>query len=192
MLLAAGAARAEIKLGVFDFQRVSEETAKGQALQASLSKFRDKKQTEISSRENELKTLRDQYAAQALSLSPDKRSEMEKEMQKKDLDLQTLRDSAQKEMQLEVSEAQQKFQEQLFKVITALGKERGYTVVFERSQAVYFSESSDVTSEIIERFNQDTAKEETSSPKPDVPAGKEAAPAKPPAPSPAPKKPSGK
>ena len=150
---------AEVKMGFFDFQRVSEETTRGQELQSSLAKFRDKKQVEISAKENELKTLRDQYAAQALSLSPDRRSQMEKDIQKKDLELQSARESAQKEMQIEVNEAQNKFQEQLFKVISAIGKDRGYTVIFEKSQAVYTSEGADMTSEIVERFNQETTKE---------------------------------
>lgn len=183
LLAAASVSAAEVKVGAFDFQRVSEETTKGQELQASLSKFRDRKQAEISAKENELKALRDQYAAQALSLSPDKRAQMEKEMQKKDLDLQTYRDGAQKEMQLEVSEAQQRFQDQLFKVIVGLGKERGYTAIFERSQAVFFADASDVTGEVIERFNQETAKEAPVAPAP----AQGAAPTAPEAPKPAPK-----
>src|SRR5207247_1540353 len=106
-LLAARALRAaELKVGVFDFQRVSEETARGQELQSSLAKFRDKKQQDIAGKENELKVLRDQYTAQALTLSPEKRSQIEKDIQKKELDVQSAREAAQREMQLEVNEAQ--------------------------------------------------------------------------------------
>src|SRR6185436_8410917 len=116
--MAAGSVQAaDLKIGVFDFQRVSEETARGQELRASLEKFGDKKKGEITTKENELKTLEDQYKAQAFSLSPDKRSQMEKDLQKKQLDLQSSRDNAQREMQIEVNEAQAKFNEQLLKVI---------------------------------------------------------------------------
>ena len=189
LLLAASlSATAETKFGFFDFQRVSEETSKGQELQSSLTKFREKKQDEIATKENDLKAMRDQYSAQALSLSPDKRAQLEKDIQKKELDVQSLREGAQREMQIEVNEAQQKFQEQLLKVVAAIGKDKGYTAIFERSQAVFSSESVDMTGEVIERFNQETAKQ-TPPPPPapeagagGKPAGEKPAPPKPPAP----------
>lgn len=159
LLALAPVCRAELKIGVFDFQRVSEETARGQQLRADLEKFGDKKKADIASKEAELKTLEDQYKAQAFSLSPDKRSQMEKDIQKKQLDLQSYRDSAQREMQIEVNEAQSKFNDQLLKVITNLGKERGYSLVFAKEQVAFSSDSSDMTSEVIERFNQETAKD---------------------------------
>lgn len=168
---------AEVKVGAFDFQRVSEETSRGQDLQASLGKFRDKKQSEIATKETELKTLRDQYSAQALTLSPDKRSQMEKDIQRKDLDLQSVREGARREMELEVNEAQAKFQEQLLGVVTSVGKERGYTMIFEKSQAVFFADSTDITSEIVEKFNQDSAK---AAAPPAAGSAAPAAPAKPP------------
>jgi len=188
---------AELKLGVFDFQRVTEETARGQELQAALGKFREKKQSEIAAKEKELKTLRDQYAAQALSLTPDKRSQLEKEIQKKDSELQTFREGAQREMQIEVNEAQSRFQEQLFKVIHSLGKDRGYTLILERTQAVYASDGADITSEVVERFNQESSKEpagaaSASPPPPAAPnpaEAKKGAPPKPPAGKPAESKP---
>jgi outer membrane protein len=187
-LAASLAATAETKFGFFDFQRVSEETSKGQELQSSLTKFREKKQGEIASKENDLKTMRDQYSAQALSLSPDKRAQLEKDIQKKELDLQSLREGAQREMQIEVNEAQQKFQEQLLKVVGAIGKDKGYTAIFERSQAVFSSDSVDMTGEVIERFNQETAKDTPPpAPAPEAgaagkPAGEKPAPPKTPAP----------
>ena len=158
-ILAAGMVRADLKIGVFDFQRVSEETARGQELRASLEKFGDKKKGEITAKENELKSLEESYKAQAFSLSPDKRSQMEKDLQKKQLDLQSSRDSAQREMQIEVNEAQAKFNEQLLKVINDLGRERGYSLVFAKEQVAYASDAADMTSEVIEKFNQQSAKE---------------------------------
>jgi outer membrane protein len=183
LLLAASlAATAETKFGFFDFQRVSEETSKGQELQSSLTKFREKKQGEIASKENDLKTMRDQYSAQALSLSPDKRAQLEKDIQKKELDLQSVREGAQREMQIEVNEAQQKFQEQLLKVVAAIGKDKGYTAIFERSQAVFSSDSVDMTGEVIERFNQETAKDTPPAPASAPGTAEKPAPPKTPAP----------
>lgn len=181
---------AEMKIGVFDFQRVSEETARGQQLRASLEKFGDKKKQEIATKEGELKTMEDQYKAQAFSLSPDKRSQVEKDIQKKQLDLQSYRDSAQREMQIEVNEAQSKFNDQLLKVINSLGKERGYSLVFAKEQVAFSSDQADMTSEVIERFNQETAKE--TPPAAAAPAAPAVATPPPPKPSPNPAAPPAK
>jgi Skp family chaperone for outer membrane proteins len=155
---AAPIAAAEVKIGVFDFQRVSEETSRGQELRGALEKFGEGKKSAIAAKEAELKTLDDQYKAQAFSLAPEKRAQMEKDLQKKQLDLQSMRDSAQKEMQLEVNEAQSKFNDELIKVIQSLGKERGYTLVFAKEQVAFAADAVDMTSEVIERFNKDSAK----------------------------------
>ena len=184
-VLAAGLVRADLKIGVFDFQRVSEETARGQELRASLEKFGDKKKGEITTKENELKTLEDQYKAQAFSLSPDKRSQMEKDLQKKQLDLQSSRDNAQREMQIEVNEAQAKFNEQLLKVINDLGKERGYTLIFAKEQVAFSGDAADMTSEVIERFNQQSGKPDSGAAPAAAPPATGTAPPKPAATAPA-------
>jgi Skp family chaperone for outer membrane proteins len=172
---AAPPARAEVKIGVFDFQRVSEETARGQALRADLEKFGEKKKAELAAKEAELKQLEDTYKEQAFSLATEKRQQLEKDIQKKQLELQSVRDAANKEMQIEVNEAQGRFNEELVRVIQALGRERGYSIVFAREQVAYAADAIDMTGEVIERFNQETAKPAAAvapaaAPKPAAPA----------------------
>ena len=193
---------ADVKIGVFDFQRVSEETARGQELRANLEKFGERKKGELNAKEAELKTMEDKYKAEAFSLTAERSlrppldicgtAQMEKDIQKKQLDLQSFRDSAQKEMQIEVNEAQGKFNEQLLQIINTLGKERGYTLVFAKEQVAFASEAADMTSELIERFNQETAKKAQAAPgaPPASPAAAPGAGTKPTSPPPAePKKP---
>ena len=197
LLVSVAAAAAQAKIGVFDFQRVSEETARGQELRGSLEKFGDRKKGEISAKEDELKAMEDKYKAEAFSLSPDKRAQMEKDIQKKQLDLQSYRENAQKEMQIEVNEAQSKFNDQLMTIINTLGKERGYTLIFAKEQVAFASDGADMTSEVIERFNQETAKQpaadSSASPKP-AEGNPKASPPKPafPPPKPAPAPPTKK
>ena len=85
-LAASGAAwaqgQAPSKIGVFDAQRISEETAEGKRIQTKLNGFRDKKQAEIVEKEKAVQALQEKLQAQTLSLSPDKRTELEKEIQR--------------------------------------------------------------------------------------------------------------
>ncbi len=171
-LLAPGLAPAqETKIGVFEFARVAAETAEGQRIQKGLKDFQESKQTTLADKEKELKGLTEQLSAQALSLSPERRSAMEKDLQKKQNELQTARESAQREWQIEFNEAQSAFQEKVISSVEALGREGKYTLILERDQCVFAGETADLTPQIIQRLN-------AMSPAP--PAPKPATPPKPP------------
>jgi outer membrane protein len=185
LLLAAASAAAwaqsppALKVGVFDANRVSEETDEGKRIAAKLSAFGDKKKAELMTKEKEIADLRSQLDSQNLSLSPEKQQQIQKDVQKRGLELQQAQEAARNEFQIEVSEAQNKFQEQLIRVISQFGRDEGFTLVLERSTGgvAFASESIDVTTAIVDKFNQMVK----------APADAPAA-AKPPAASPAPAK----
>jgi Skp family chaperone for outer membrane proteins len=78
LLLAAASAAAwaqsppALKVGVFDANRVSEETDEGKRIAAKLSAFGDKKKAELMTKEKEIADCGSQLESQTLSLSPEK------------------------------------------------------------------------------------------------------------------------
>ena len=104
---------AQQKFGIFDAARVSEETDEGKQVQAKLEAFRTAKQAEITAKEQEVTALQNQLNTQALSLSPERQAELNKQIQRKMLELNQTREAAASEMQIEIGEAQARFQEQL-------------------------------------------------------------------------------
>ena len=149
-----GQAAAPDKIGVFDAQRVSEETTEGKRVQARLTAFSEKKRAELAAKEKDAQDLQDKLNAQALSLSPEKRTSMEKDLQKKALELNQAREGAQREMQLEVAEAENGFREKLLGAVESFGREEGFAIVLERGAAIYVHPSHDVTTAIVDRFNR--------------------------------------
>lgn len=142
-----------VKIGVFNPQRVSEETNEGKRIQAELTNFQSTKQQELSGMEQELNELRNQLTTQALSLSADRKAQLEKEIQKKILDLNAAQEAARREMQLEINAAQGKFQEQLFAVVEQFGRDEGFALILDAGLVVWASEQIDVTTAIVDRFN---------------------------------------
>ncbi len=159
-------AQSALKIGVFDPQRVSEETEEGKKVQADLTALRDKKQAEISAREKDLTDLQSQLTEEALSLSTAKRSALEKEIQKKALEIQQAREGARNEMQFELASAQNKFQDKLLAVVEQFGRDEGFTIILDRSMAAYATTGIDVTTAIVDRFN--AAVKPQGAPKPDA------------------------
>jgi len=158
ILVAVGVAHAQPaappKIGVFDAARISEETDEGKRIQQSLTRFRDTKQAEISAKETEVADLQNQLNTQALSLSPERRSTLEKEIQRKVLDLNQARAAASREMQLEVGEAQTRFQDQLLAVVESFGRDEGFDLILERGLVAFAAPTIDVTTALVDRFNR--------------------------------------
>ena len=170
---------APIKIGVFDANRVSEETEEGKRISAKLAAFGDKKKAELAAKDKEVSDLRQQLESQALSLSPEKQNQLQKDIQKKTLELQQAQEAARSEFQMEVSDAQNKFQEQLLRVLNQFGRDEGFTIILERNGGgvAFASEAIDVTTAVVDKFNQLVK-----------PAADEKAAAPAPAPAPAPPK----
>jgi outer membrane protein len=142
------------RVGVFDAQRLSEETNEGKRVQADLTAFREKKTTELTGKEKEINDLQAQLQAQSLSLSAERRQAMEKDIQRKMLDLKTARDSATNEFQLELQNAQGRFQDQLFQVVEQFARSEGFSIIFERSQVAFAAEAVDITTALVDAFNR--------------------------------------
>ncbi len=142
------------KIGVFDPQRISEETEEGLRIQAELLAMRNAKQTELSALQKEAEELQSQLVAQALSLSPQKKQEMEIQLQKKALELQGAQESAARELQLEIASAQNRFQDQLMAVIDQFSQQEGFDIILDRSLVAWVSPSVDITTALVDRFNK--------------------------------------
>ena len=139
---------------MFDAQRIWQETREGKRVQDRLAKFRDQKQAQVSDKEKELTDLQNQLSTQGLALSQEKRAALEKKIQKKVLELNQLRETATKELQLEVNEAEGQFREQLLALVERFGRDEGFTLILERSLVAYADPAVDVTTSVIDRFDK--------------------------------------
>jgi outer membrane protein len=147
-------AQAPIKVAVFDPQRVSEETEVGRLVQVELTQLRDRKQSEIATMELGIQELQTTLSQQELSLSADRRSQMEREIQTAMLQLQSAREVAGRELQMQVAAAQSSFEDKLLRAVQAYGREEGMTLVLARDLVAFADGTIDSTDAIIQRFNQ--------------------------------------
>ena len=143
-----------LHIGVFDSQAIWQQTEEGKKIQSQLAAFRDGKIAEINAKETELNKLKDKLREQEVSLSDDKRSQMLKDIDQKSIDLKRLNDDATREMKAQLGDSQDQFQKELVEVVTALGKEKKYLLILEKSIVVYNDAVVEVTGEVIAKFNQ--------------------------------------
>lgn len=160
LAVALGAAPAEaqaMKIGVFDPQRVSEETVEGKRIQQALGSLRDTKAADIKSRQEAIQAVADQIQQQGLSMSADRRTQLEVELQQKQLELDNARKLATQELQLQVQAAQVRFEEQLRVAIEQFARQGGYDLILDTTVVSFGSPQVDITTGIIDAFDKVSA-----------------------------------
>lgn len=155
VLAASGIARAQtLKVGVFDAARLSAETELGKAVTARLNAMQEMKKSSLQAKGKEVQALQAQLDAQALSLSAEKRNALEKDIQKKSLELNQAQESARSELQMEYNDEQEKFQQKILVAIGAFSRDESFTIVLEKNAVAFADPSIDVTTALVDRFNR--------------------------------------
>lgn len=146
-------AQESARVGVFDPNRILQETNEGKRISQEIENYRKQKQGELDAKRKEILDLQTQLQTQGLSLSAERRAEMEKQIQKKSIDLNQTLETAQREDQLETSEALGKFQGQILAVLEQFARDEKFDLILEKSLVAYSSPAVDVTTALIDRFN---------------------------------------
>jgi Skp family chaperone for outer membrane proteins len=156
LLLAAAPATAQstIKIGVFDSQRVSGEADEGKRIQGELAAMGEAKQQQLAAMEQQLNDLQQRLSQQQLSLSAERRTALEMDIQRMALALNTSKDLATRELQLEFAAAEAQFNEKLRTVVTQFGLDENFSLLLEYGAVAWSATSVEVTTAIIDLFNR--------------------------------------
>ncbi len=173
---APGTSRAQAKLGVFDAQKITQDTAAGAQIQARLNSLKEKKSAELKKIQEEIEKLQQEFVQTATSASEDKKKDLGLRIQRKQDELDGAQKAANRELQLEVEAAQDAWQRRVVEIVNSYGKEKGYTLIVPAEVAVYFSPDIDVTADLIKIIDSQPAPKPAPAPAAPAPAP----PAKPP------------
>ena len=161
-----------LKMGIVDLDRALKESAQGKQALATLKQFRDKVVKEINdkrrqkdSMEASLRDLQTELTAQSTVLSDAAKRDKEETYRRRVRDLRKFIDDAnrfieesERELREREAELTSRLLRELLEIIRAIGKEEGFTVIFERNDRflLYAADAIDLTEKIINRF--DTAR----------------------------------
>jgi outer membrane protein len=159
--LLAGAAQAQapaarpLKIAIIDSDRVVAESARGKAALEKLKTLQDAKVAEGRRLQQELTDLRKRLEEGRLSLAPDKLEELRKQTQERGIALERFQADAQRELEEERERALSGIERDILAVIDQVGKEQGYTLIFNkfRSGLVYAEDAVDISPIVIQRFD---------------------------------------
>lgn len=139
-----------LKIGVFDAQKIFEQTAAGAKVNAELTALQQQKQKQIEEDEQELQQLQQDVLSSAASLSQEKLKQRRLEIERKANELEAQRKSTMRELQVEFEEAQARWEKRIRDIVREYGDDNGFTLILPVGAVVFHSDTIDITDELVD------------------------------------------
>jgi outer membrane protein len=147
-------AQGPVKIGVIDGKRCIEQTEAGKKIYSLYREKYAREQKELEAQGSALKKLQEEYSTKREVWAADVKREKEKELIRKEEDLQDKFREKGQNFQKEEGEAFQKLSAEIFETASAIGREQAFTLIMEaKSGVVYFNPAFDLTDQVIKRHN---------------------------------------
>ena len=152
-------AAAPIRIAVIDVERLVRDSALGKEAFSRVKKVNDDKKAEADRLQKDLRDLEQKLADQGAALSDEKREQLQKQYQEKAIDFKSFQEKASRDLDQAQKKELADLERRVFPVITQLGKERGYTLIFNKFQSglVFADDTADITDDVLKRFNTTVA-----------------------------------
>ncbi|GMU66486.1 MAG: hypothetical protein AMXMBFR36_27600 [Acidobacteriota bacterium] len=158
-LSAAPAAAQSTKIAVIDVRRLVTDSVAGKEALARLKTLQDQKVAEARTKQEAIDALRKRLNEGRLSLADDKIAELEKQLEDQVTAYRRFQEDAERELNKTQEQSFAEIERRVAPIIEQAGREGGYTLIFNKYQSglVYADEASDITSQIVTRFDAATA-----------------------------------
>jgi len=154
LLMASPLAYAQTtKIGVFDMDRVFNESKRWAKERDAFVKKGKALQEAFEKKAAELKALKESLEKKAGMLSEQARKEKEREYQQKARELERLGQDSDAEIKQMNKEGATRFNKILMAVVKKLGQEEKYTLILEASIVPYVSKEIDITDQVLKAFD---------------------------------------
>ena len=154
LFVLANLAAAQTKVAVINLQRAvleSEEIQKASAAMEAKYKPRQQKLDEV---QRELQSIQQQLQAGAGKLTQQAEAELNAQGQRKQRELTRMNEDLQGDVNSERNEVLGKSTQRMTEVVRKLAEEKGYDVVVDVSNTVYFKAALEITSEALAAYNK--------------------------------------
>lgn len=144
----------DAKYAFVDIQQVASNSAAGKVASSKLEEFTKKKQTEIGDKNKQLQALTTKRDTSAGVMNDAARSQLDKDIDKLQRDIQFSNSNAQAELQDLQNELQGDFQKKLVPIIEELAKEKSLYMIFTaESGFAYVYPGLNLSDEVIKRLD---------------------------------------
>ena len=149
------AARAQgMKIGYVDVQRAVQEVEEGKQARARLKTELDQKRQNLDQKRANLEKMKADYDKQVVTLSDDAKRKKQEELQKAFIEAQNEAGQMQEELSAKEQEAMSGISKRLLQVVAEVSDKESFTFVLDKAALLYAPAASDVTNEVVRRYNE--------------------------------------
>jgi outer membrane protein len=143
------------KIAYVDLQFIASSSAEGKAATAKIQEYTKKMSAELGEKSKALEALRNKLLQGGTVLSDQARSQMEKDIDKMNRELQYAQTDAQSEQQQLTADLQNDFQTSLNPIIDQVAKEKGLHMVLSISDsgAIWANTGLNISAEVVQRLD---------------------------------------
>ena len=136
-------------------QRIFAESAEGKVAVGRVNALTQKKQTENQAKQKALADNQQKLQTSGSVMSEAARSQLEKEIERQNTDMQRFQQDAQAEIQELQNEVQNEFVRKITPLLQQVASEKGLQILFNATEAgfAWVDPSLDLTAEVIKRFD---------------------------------------
>ncbi len=144
---------AQSKVAIVDFQKAIMGTAEIKKAQTALEAQFKPRQDAIQKLQNELQQISSQLQSLAGKLKPQDEQDMRIQGQRKERELQRLTEDLQGDVDRERNDILQKSGRQMREVVSKVSAEKGFDVVIDSSNTLYFKDALEITNDVITAYD---------------------------------------
>ncbi|MGZ6125958.1 MAG: OmpH family outer membrane protein [Myxococcales bacterium] len=149
-----GAFAQGMKIGYVDVQRAVQEVEEGKAARSRLQAELQQKRTDLDKKRADLEKMKTDYEKQAPVLSEDAKRQKQEQLQKAFVEAQTAAGQMQEELSGKEQEAMQSISKRLLQVVAEVSDKENFTFVLDKAALLYAPAASDITNEVVRRYNE--------------------------------------
>jgi outer membrane protein len=150
----AASAAAQTKLAVISLQRAVLESDEIQKASAGMEAKYKPRQQEIEKIQRDMQGIQQQLQAGAGKLTPQAEADLTAQGQRKQRDIQRMNEDLQSDVTAERNDVLGKSSQKMAEVVKKLAEEKGYDVVVDVTNTVYFKPALDITAEALAAYNK--------------------------------------
>ena len=146
-------AQERIKIGFIDVQRAIQESQAGKRAKERFQAQVKKAEADIMKERQDLDRLKSDLEKKGPLMKEEERRNMEADFQKRSVALQRSMSDYQQELQQKNNQLMSDILKELEAIVNEVGKADKFTLILERSQILYSDQAIDITSKVIETYN---------------------------------------
>jgi outer membrane protein len=143
------------KIAFINIQRIASDSGEGKALSARVQALNQKKVQELNEKNKALQADQQKLQSGGTVMSDQARAELEKKIERQNVEIQRTTQDAQQEVQELQQELQAEFQRKLLPIVQQVAQEKGLHILFSAADSgiVWADPGLDVTADVIKRFD---------------------------------------